>query len=420
MAGDYTDENGFSVSAGLEYQLISQEYYDAIIDTSKLDPLEDWSLAKDEIDDIIFRTNIDYQYKVTDNLFNLLADMEYSSDRFLGRAEGYYALGSRNSGLKLFGKFESRSPNGESEIGDNGYRHFQTYLKGQQRISSRVRLNFKTGFEQVTFTDQPFDSSAAGENTLSGYADYDYGLLTARLGGDLALTEYTKQLYWAITYQHRAVPDSLEAEYDVIRVFTEFNQFDIGHRLGLEAELEKKNYARPDGRSDFTAIYLRGRWGRTLGHEIDWGLSFNYDNYNYGVVDLANRDYQLFRIKVQALKQFIDWGAGPFCRLEFKTEKEFEFEAEEYGQWELGAAANILSSASFFLDTELSAGRRNYREGNEILSSYDFISTSVMLNWVLGKHLSFNLVFDSNLESHEQVEDNSNLYLLTIGLKARF
>ncbi len=120
------------------------------------------------------------------------------------------------------------------------------------------------------------------------------------------------------------------------------------------------------------------------------------------------------------MKKPADWGIGLFGRLEFRGEEKFDFEAEEYGQWEFGLAANVLDINSLFFDAELSYGHRNYGGDSQILTSYSFISVSTMANFKIWKYFSFNLTFDGDFESHKQSEDNCNIYLLSTGLSARF
>ncbi|MCP4567819.1 MAG: hypothetical protein GY841_09605 [FCB group bacterium] len=398
----------------MEYQLLSQEYYDAVIDTSQSDLIESWYLTKDEINDLIYRTIVDYRHKNQKTDFSLLGNMEYSTDRLLGRVESFFSLGDYNRSLKLFGKYENKSvsENGDQSY-DDAYDYFQTYLKARRRISSRMRLQFKAGYETVNFdSKQPDDTSS--------FINYDYSIVSSRLSGDLSLNEFSKQLFWAISYHHRQVPDSQEAAYDDFRFLLDYSNFDLNGQLGLEVELEHKNYSRADSRYDFTALFFRGRFGRSIGHNIEWDMNFDLDNYQYSTPDIINRNYNLIKIKIQALRQPADWGIGPFARLEFRSEEELDIEAEEYSQWELGLTGNILNITTLFFDSELSVGKRNYNDGNSILTSYSFVSISTMVNIRLLRFLSLNLAFDGDFESHDQWETDSDLYLLSAGLNARF
>jgi hypothetical protein len=64
-------------------------------------------------------------------------------------------------------------------------------------------------------------------------------------------------------------------------------------------------------------------------------------------------------------------------------------------------------------------GRRQYEEAAGAISSYDFIALSLLVNYWLSKNISIQAMVDSDLERHAKEEDNSSLYLLTVGLNAR-
>ena len=422
VAANFYDNRGLSADAGLEYQLITQEYYNAVIDTTSLDPIENWILSKDEIDDFIFWTNIDYSYKSSGKLFDALADLEISADRFLGRAEGSYRLGDFDNNIKAYGKFENKTPLDDAKNRNDGYNYIQSYLKADRRLSSLISLNLKTSFETVFFDE--LDTARPGDSETTSYRAYnfDYSIFSARLGGELTLSEPARNIYWYGAVYHRHVPDSAEARYDDYRFNVEYSAFGINGYLSLEGEIRHKDYNQPDDQDDYTALDFRSRVSKTLDSEIKGSLAIIYENYWFKKPDIINRDYRLFRTELKVTQQISDLAIGPLVRFEFRDEEEDEsgYASESYGQWELGAATGFIGRSSLFFDAVTTYGKRDYQDKEGTLSSYTFVSVSLMANYALWKEISLNVIFDGDFESHEKAEDDSNLYLLTIGLRARF
>ena len=111
---------------------------------------------------------------------------------------------------------------------------------------------------------------------------------------------------------------------------------------------------------------------------------------------------------------------GPLVRLEIREETKYESTSDSYTQWEVGALASVVNTSTIFLDIELSYGQRDYYDNQTFLTSYNFISSSLIADFVVYDRISASIIFDGNFESHSLTENNSNLYLLTVGLNARF
>jgi hypothetical protein len=422
VAADFYDNRGLSADAGLEYQLITQEYYNAVIDTTSLDPIENWILSKDEIDEFIFRTNIDYGYKNSGKLFNALTDLEISAHRFLGRAEGSYRLGDLDNNIKAYGKFENKTPLDDAKSRNDGYDYIQIYLKADRRLSSLICLNLKTGFETVFFDELDTAESVDSETTSYRAYNFDYSILSARLGGKLALPQPARNIYWYGAVYHRHVPDSAEARYDDYRFDVEYSAFGVNGYLSLEGEIQHKDYNQPDGQDDYTDLNFHSRLSKTLKSEIEGSLVLIYENYWFKKPDIINRDYRLFRTELKVMQQLSALTLGPLARFEFRDEDEDEsgYISESYSQWELGAAAGFIGKGSLFFDAVTTCGKRDYQGKNGTLSPYTFVSVSLMANYAIWKEILINIIFDGDFESHEKAEDDSSLYLLMAGLSARF
>jgi hypothetical protein len=419
-AADFYQKPGFSVSSGLEYQLITQEYYNAVIDTSSLDPIETWVLAKDKIDDLFLRTRFAYRLKDTCRLFDLLTDLEVSDERLLGMLESQFTLGDLDDYLKIYARYENKFPfENESERSD-GFDYIQSYLRASKKITDEFSLDLRAGFETVAFDEpDPVHQEDTALIEFNAY-NYDYSILSARLGGRLCIDELTQNFYWHGGYQRRLVPDSVEAEYHDYRLYGEYIAIGLTGYLSLESELQIKDYGQPDDTDDYVALAVRTRLSKTFDSEVEGLLGLAFENYWFKRHDYTNQDYRLFRSEFGVAQKIRNLSTGPLVRVEFRKESDFGFTPESYTQWELGGMAGFLGQDGLFFDVEATYGQRHYRQENSILSSYNFISLSVMANYVIWETLSIDLIFDGDFESHEISENDSNLYLLTIGLSANF
>ncbi|MDD4052933.1 MAG: hypothetical protein PHR28_13690, partial [candidate division Zixibacteria bacterium] len=249
----------FSATGGVEYQVISQRYYESIIDTSTLDPIELWQPARDEINEMIVRSALGYHHRRLQTTFDLTGTLDLSPSRFLGGGELAYVRGGRDSRAAFFGRFENRSPF-ESETGSrNGYNHFRTTFSGAKRVSSLFRLTARTGYEQISYqTERP-----ASDEQPSLFYLYDYSLLSGEVGTDIG-----RWLSTRLIYGHRRVPDSVSAGYDNYRYDMELTHLGSGHSLTLAGELELKDYFQPGGRNDFWAGHLGANFWRDIGSQV--------------------------------------------------------------------------------------------------------------------------------------------------------
>lgn len=413
----YSNHNGLATSAGLEYQRISQSYYDAILDTTKLDPIEVWQLARDNTSDLIFHSNVEYNRRTLRNHLNVNGDFEITGNRFLGRAEGYYVRGSYDRNIKLYGRYENKTPFDTIRISNDGYNYFQSYIRGVNRISSVVGLQARAGWEMVNF--YPEKTYSSNDLTVH-YANHDYSILSGQVGADFGLLESGRELSCLVSYYHRLVPDSSSADYDDYRVSAEFD--DIGTRsiLNFETEFSFKDYSQVDGKDDYGSIYATGRFSHSF-NRYELSSYLKYDLHAYRKPDMGNRSYHVAILELKGLRKLGKVGVGPIAAGEVKQERAVDGISESYRQWEGGLGVSALDQVSLFCDAEATYGGRAFRNTtSSLLSSYHFISLSIMLNYSITRHISFSLLFDGNFELHHEKTDNNDLYLITAGITSRF
>lgn|GEM_PF-3361590 len=408
--------NGLTASGGLEYQKISQSYYNAILDTTRLDPIETWQLTRDDISDLIGRADFEYNWRNLGHRINISGEMEASGNRMLGRAEGHYLLGDYDRNIKLSARYENKSPFDTNHTGNDGYNYLESYLSGTTKVAPSVALLGRVGWEMINF--YPQEATAANDLSVR-FLNYDYSIFSGQIGANIDVGESSRELSCLGSFYRRLVPDSSAADYNEYRTTVEFNSIGLREILNLETEFSFKDYGQIDNRDDFGAVYSSNRYTLSL-DKYELQSYLKYDLHSFRKPDLGNQSYQIGALELKAFRKIGQVGLGPVACYEIKDERPVDGFSESYHQWEGGIGVSALDRASFFCDAEATFGSRIYRDTSSFLSSYHFISLSVIANYTITKHLSFSLLFDGNFELHPAKTDNNNLYFLTAGLTGRF
>ena len=420
-----SNDKNLSLSAGLEYQTISQDYYDAIIettvDTTSQDLIEVKEILNrttDQVDDAFLRTNLTYDFRTPHKKVNLISDFEISRDRFLGRIEGYYTRGNFSKYLRLYGRFENKSPFEENKNTETGYNNLLAEIKSRLKLSSSLGLILKGSFENINYTNLPRTVDTTDDGNVIAFSsyNYDYSTFTGRVGGELALTEIYDNLYWYFQYRHRQVPDSAAADYDNYRINAEYSGFGDYGNLSIMTETELKDYRQSGDSDDYLALYFRTRLIYFLGHNWEGHLNYKLDRCIYRQEDLINHNNWLISPELKVLKQLNSWQIGPLARFEMRRESVIDEFSEDYNEFAVGWALSFFSVSSFFLDSEISRGHRAYRGTDSIISDYYFWSGSILAGFEPNSRISFNLMFDSDFEDHDKQDDDTDLYFFSIGL----
>lgn len=426
-AADLLHDRGFSLSVGGEYQLISQEYYQVDYDTVTADLIETWRLDRDEIDDFILKTDLGYKYRGKHKRFDLLTDLEVSGERFLGRADANYRLGDDAHSAKMSATVESKAPYGDGESRLEGYNHLLGYLRTDHKIGGKFGVNAKVGYEWIGFPEAVESENTGDTDIVSGtiFPYYDYAIFSGSVGGVLLLSQFGHDLSWQAMYRNRQVPDSSLADYDSYRFELNYNKISLNGYATLTGYIEAKDYIRPGDEDDYLSIELSGIASRSLGEKWEGAAYFWADAYWFERIDVVHRNYRLLRGELKGSYKLNGAGLGPLVRLEHRNEDgspdtSTEFFSDAYTQWEIGAHADMLEVRRLYFMAELAFGRREYTAESDILTSYRVVSPSLVGTYSFNNRLALTVLFDGVFERHKRVEDNSTLYLLTVGLTARF
>ncbi|MEZ5357534.1 MAG: hypothetical protein R3F48_01805 [Candidatus Zixiibacteriota bacterium] len=425
LASGESSENGFSFLVGTEYQSISQEYYDAIIDTTNFDELEQWELAKDNIEEFSGKTTIQYRFEDSQKRFKIYNDMELSKEKWIGRGDGTLRLGNFSQYAELNGRIEHKSSLDDSDNGDLGYTTLSGYLRGKKDLSEKFSLGVKISGESIFFEEA---DRAAQDDVMANtgfYNEYDYSLITGRIEGQWRLSDFGRTLDWEIGARKRFVPDSAAAEYNQFQTRLSYNGFTESGYVMFEIGGELKDYAQPSNIDDYFLLNIDSRISYALHPEFELRFGSFLDSYMYREQDVVNRDNVRLRFDLTGQRQIRDWHVGPVVQFEIYSEKELADDdgieySDNYVQWELGGKADLLSGSRVFADCSATYGHRGYTGDDVVITSYDLVSLSAMASVTFYRQVSVLLYFDGVFEYHEVKEDNSNLYILSISLTTRF
>ncbi|MCK5125387.1 MAG: hypothetical protein KAR42_03945 [candidate division Zixibacteria bacterium] len=427
-AANFSSNKGLSVSSSLEYQLISQEYYNAIIDTSSIDGIESWVLAKDNIEDLLARVGLQYRYQTAQNKHYFRSDLEVSKDRWIGRGESAITLGGYDSYIKLLGKVELKLIIDEEETGNSGYLHIFSYLKGRQKVSDKISLGGRISVEHVGFNEpKGSEEPDASLGSIRLYRDYDYTLLGGQINGNIALTEFGKSIDWQASITKRYVPDSVLAEYNQFYSMLSYSNFTMQGYVMAEISAEYKDYAQPGNQNDFGALDVGSRIGYSFSDRYAASLFSSFTLYKYLAPDIVNHDNWRGRIEIKGIRHLSDWEFGPKIQFEFSSDsppEDLESDgvvySEDYNQWGIGTHVSNFGSSLGIIDAEIIYGNRSYTGQDVLITSYNLINVSIMASLNVHRHLALNLFFDGDFEDHDSKEQNSNLYIFSISVSTHF
>lgn len=427
--GELRNPSGLSFSSGVEYQLISQEFYSSIVDTAHIDLLENWALTQDKFDEFIFKTDLRYRYKSESKRLNLATDVELSRKRWISRAESFYQMGNLSKGLRLYAKFENKSSFEDDSYYNQGYRLIQTNLRGICPLTSQISIGIRPKFEYVYFKklNSPAEFLTDQSGSVSTFQNKDYNIAGAELFGDIKLSEFSRVIDWSVSYNHRDVPDSILAAYNQFLFRLGYSSFGYQGSFILETSFELKDYAQFNNREDFTAFELSAVANRNLGEKYEGGFIMQFNSYGYKSPDIIYRDHYRIRPEIRLIRKIGNWGIGPEFIFECYSESLTEdynslsgLKNENYSHWEAGILVNYMNFNDIFLNSGISLGERYYPDDLIILSSYSLISGTIMADISITGNISINLNADFNFERHEVKEDNMTLYLLSASINSRF
>lgn len=392
-----------SVTAGLGYDLLSQEYFlDSAAAAGPDSVIVNWALTTHYLDDLKGQLGLTYTPWDDDRL-ELRGRLDQTADFVRLRLGGNLAVDWSVRRLQCFGEVEVKDRyRGESEFGDS-------YVRGYARGKLSQPLNRALDLYVQLKTDGVRFASA------STYSYNHY-----RLGADLGLQKTFGGFSYGdlrLMVDHRRVPDSVELDYLFVGAEATMLAFYSRGELDLLASLVSKDYRRPGCKDDHYRLMLEADNRLSLGRAWFSRQRIETELTLYHPDDPINVDYSqvgLFLLGGIESGPF-SLAAGPvYERLE---ERESEFTiAEDYTETGFRASLDRLEPGRFFVSVESTLGRRNLRIESDLQTDFAFERLSLIGDYSLAAALRLSLMFSAEWEWHDRPEENSRMYLLSSNL----
>jgi len=406
---DAADSAGVSVSAGLGYDFISQEYFlQSIADTS-LDTLDvAFDLTTNYVDNVKGQLGFTVRpWSKTDFEWRNLFEQTSESFRIKSTPELYTHLGG--SRLELSGEldFRDQRDDGDTASYDAGY----VYLYGRGRLITPLSEQYN-GYLRVT----------ASSVNFSEITSFNYG--HQRAGLEIGLERLFANFSSArldLFVQARRVPDSTEINYLSLGANGSALWLYSGGSLDFWGRFERKDYNRPNGLSDFNRTELDFRNQFRLGPVWKFRQEADIEFTVFTGADDISFDYSRWELLVLIGRDIGEATILLGPRVEILNEMPADDDLEE-DYTELGGQLNVdyFNLSRLFLSAQSELGRRSW--GNEISLNSDFVFHRLYLlfDLTIVESLSLNSLFSAEWEWHDDEQDNSRLYLLSSMLTLEF
>jgi hypothetical protein len=399
--------SGISMTAGIGYEFISQEYFlDSLVEVGG-DTLEAITALKTTyLDDIRARISLKYS-PYQDRKLELRSDYEQTPEFIRTKLFADYRPRLGEYRLDLTSELDWRNRYADSaDAGDD-------YLFGRARARLRMPLSQSvTANWQIRGDFVSFDSTS----TLS-YNHYRLGWKAGigKLFEDFSMFDFN------LFYLARAVPDTSELGYVSYGAEAAVLAFHNQGELDVFWRLERKNYRKPEDQSDYWRVDLETRQKLRLGGNYFNRQELNVEVNVFSANELMSNDY--IRMGLSLLFGIESGGLSLGLGGDFEMLRELGSEFEESDNYlESGFLVSIdyLSSVRFFGSLESVLGQRNLNDLQELQTDFSFERLNLILDWKLVRGLSLNMLLSGEWEWHQLEEENNQILLVSSGIDYSF
>ncbi len=396
-----------SLSAGLGYDLLSQEYFlDSIVGSGGDSLLINWSLTTDYLDDLKGLLRFKYQ-PLDDHRLEFRAAYDHTADFVRLRLTGDFRQTWDGQKILTTGEMEIKDRyRGESEFGDS---YIRGYLRSRLTVPLDNSLNLAVQLK----------GDGVNFEKISTYS-FNY----FRVGGSVGLEKLFADYSYAdirLTVNRRTVPDSIELNYLTLGLESYGLFFHNHGELDLTASVYRKDYNRPLHQDDHFRINLRAdhRWNLT-----NFWFSrqqFETDLILYHPDDPVNISYSQTTAALLAGLEIgsFSLAAGPM--LEILDERDNEFAAgEDYTETGVRVLSDFMSPGKLFITLESTTGYRKLTAQSDLQSDFDFERLSLIGDLAIVAQMRLSFLLSGEWEWHGETTENSRLFLVSTNLMYEF
>jgi hypothetical protein len=400
--GQGADIDRFSLSAGIGYELVSQEYFlDSLVQVG-LDTLEATvTLRTDYLDDLKGMLRLCYRPFDAD-LLKVQAQLEQTPELLRSKLYLDSRLELGASRLTLSNEWEWRSRyEGAPESGDE-------YWYG----ALRIRMDNPVGRRWSQWIAAR-GSFVAFDSTAS--FNYDYYRLEGQAGLSHTFADFSL-LSGYLFVSGRRVADSSRLNYTSYGANFFGMMLHANGDLDLNARVEHRDYNQDEGQSDYTRLEIYGRNNIRTSGRLGFRQELDLDYSVFDDSDFVNAD--AFRLEVIALGGLtgMTWSvlAGPEFAVLWEQETEFAGRSD-YLEGGLQLAVDYISTSLALVSLESTFGKRNYKFDSDLSlqTDYWYERLSLLGDVSVSGGLSFNVLASAEWEWHAQEDENNRIVLLS-------
>jgi len=397
LAGD------ISLSAGVGYEFMNQEFYQ---DSTFLDSLDELASQTTYMDDFKGQLGIELQ-PFGDTRLVFQSRFEITPDLFRARFRSDYRSSFGKARLNCTGELDWRGSHGDSVgVGD-------CFVYGQGKAHLRYPVSESISlWSQLRSDFVKFDSL--------GTHNFDHYRFGVKLGATQLLTDFSS-IDLSFSVLAREVPDSSRLNYQSYGIDLAYFGFHSRSQLDILGHFENRAYGYADRQNDYRLFEIDGRFELDLGRFLVLTQVANLDMVHFMQDDQFSPGHTRFGldlllgVKIDALQV----GLGPHMDVLVEHGDDVPY-GEDYVEFGGIASIDYLKPGLLFLSVESVTGHRNLQYEADQLSDFFVERLNLLADWRILRSLSFNILFSAEWEWHSWETENNRILLISSGLSYRY